>query len=158
MDPLLTELRQRLDRLGYVVVPHGDYLCVRLPLVCSVRIYSSDAGVRFAPQFGPFSRTRGLPLTSAAASTIVGALLFTVGVSPVALFAAFLGITALAQDACRFVLTEACITRLQQVILELGRDALSPGVRGRELRGPPIDSLLPPVRTAAGEKLPLSGR
>ena len=49
------------------------------------------------------------------------ATVFMLGVTPIAFFTGFLGIVALAHDACRFVLTEPCITRLQQLILETGR-------------------------------------
>ena len=122
MDPFLTELRTSLDRLGYVTVPHGDHLCVRLPLFASVRIYSSDDGIRFVPQFGPFSRTTGLAVTSTASAGVVGVTVFTLGVTPLAFFAGFLGLMTLAHDACRFVLTESCISRLQQLIGDLQRE------------------------------------
>ena len=131
MDPFLTELRASLDRLGYVTVPHGDHLCVRLPLFASVRIYSTDAGIRMAPQFGPFGRTSGLAVTSTASAGVVGATVFTLGVTPLAFFAGFLGVIALAHDACRFVLTESCISRLQQVIGDLQRG-------GGRLTAPPL--------------------
>jgi len=39
----------------------------------------------------------------------------------VAFLAAFVGIVALGHDACRFVLSEACMTRLQQLILDQER-------------------------------------
>lgn len=141
MDPFLTELRPILDRLGYTVVPHGDHLCVRLPLAASVRIYAADGRVRLVPQFGPFSRTGGLLATSTGASAVVGATLFTVGVTPVALFAGFVGVVALAHDACRFVLTESCVTRLQQLIVDLERvqqsHELSAGSSPARLAPPP---------------------
>jgi hypothetical protein len=121
VDPFLSDLRPALERLGYVVVPHGDHLCVRLPLAASVRIYSSVGQVRLVPQFGPFRRTTGLLATTTGASAVVGAAVFTLGVTPLAFFAGFLGMVALAHDACRFVLTEACITRLQQLITESDR-------------------------------------
>jgi hypothetical protein len=121
VDTLLLELRQTLDRLGYVVVSHGDHLCIRLPLAASVRVYSSQGQVRLVPQFGPFSRTGGLLTTSAGASAVVGATVFTLGVTPLAFLAGFLGVVAVAHDACRFVLTESCVTRLQQLIVDLER-------------------------------------
>jgi hypothetical protein len=36
------------------------------------------------------------------------------------LLVAFLGVVALAHDACRFILTEGCLTRLQQLIASSG--------------------------------------
>lgn len=121
MDSFLTELRQTLDRLGYVTVPHGDHLCVRLALFASVRIYSSAGAVRLVPQFGPFSRTAGVLLTSSVGLGAVGGTAFTLGIGPWTLLAGFLGVMALAHDACRFVLTEACLTRLQQLVLDVQR-------------------------------------
>jgi hypothetical protein len=141
VDSFLRELRPTLERLGYVVVPHGDHLCVRLPLAASIRIYSSEAGIRLVPQFGPFTRTRGLLATSAVASAAVGATVFTLGITPVAFFAGFLGMIALAHDACRFVVTEACLTRLQQVITDIDR--------GNALRVLPPPSPVPRLRDPA---------
>ena len=36
--PELAAFRADLEELGYVVVPHGDHLCVRLPQFASVAI------------------------------------------------------------------------------------------------------------------------
>lgn len=118
-DPVLDALRAELERLGYVVVPHGaGGICVRLPLVASVRIRRDDGGrFRFTPKFGPFGRSGGLLFTTAASAAVVGGTAVAAGVAaPLTLVAAFLGVTALAHDACRFILTEGCLTRLQQVI------------------------------------------
>ena len=118
MDHALTELRQTLDRLGYVVVPHGDHLCVRLPLGASVRIYSSSGRVRFVSRFGPFGRTTGVLATGAVGVAAVAGALVTLGLGPVALIAGFLGLVGLAHDGYRFVLTESCATRLQQLLID----------------------------------------
>lgn len=117
VDKDLTELRQTLDRLGYVVVPHGDHLCVRLPLAASVRVYSSDGRWRLVSRFGPFGRTTGVLATGAlSVAAVAGALaLFA---PPVALVAGFLGLVGLAHDGYRFVLTESCATRLQQLLID----------------------------------------
>jgi hypothetical protein len=115
LDPALLELNQQLDRLGYNVVPHGDHLCVRLPLFASVRIRHADGKFRFSPQFGPFGRTGGLFITSGAAATAVGGVALAAGLSPLTLLVAFVGVVALAHDACRFVVTEGALTRLQQL-------------------------------------------
>ncbi len=114
LDPVLVELSQELDRLGYKVVPHGDHLCVRLPLFASVRIRFDGERYRFTPQFGPFGRSGGLLVTSAVAATAVGGLALAVGAAAPTLIAGFLGVVALAHDACRFVITEGALTRLQQ--------------------------------------------
>jgi hypothetical protein len=117
LDNTLPELRQTLDRLGYVVVPHGDHLCVRLPLLASVRIYSSNGRLRFVSRFGPFGRTSAVLGTGAVGVAAVAGALAFLG-PPVALVAAFLGVAGLAHDGYRFVLTESCEARLQQLLID----------------------------------------
>jgi hypothetical protein len=109
-------LRAELERLDYVVVPHGDHICVRLPLISSVRIRHSEGRFRFVPQFGPFPRSGWLLLTSGISAAAVGVAAFALGAAPLTLVIGFLGVVALAHDACRFVITEGCLTRLQQLI------------------------------------------
>ena len=139
MDNVLTELRQTLDRLGYVVVPHGDHLCVRLPLAASVRVYSSNGRLRLVSRFGPFGRMTGVLATAAVGVGVVVGALATVGLGAVALVAGFLGVVGLAHDGYRFVLTESCTTRLQQLLIE-GERQLAVGTRtvdGRRLTTAP---------------------
>jgi hypothetical protein len=125
LDPDLELLRTELEQLDYVVVQHGDHICVRLPLVSSVRIRHSEGRFRFVPQFGPFRRSGGLLFTSGVSVAAVGAAAVAFGAAPLTLLVGFLGMVALAHDACRFVLTEGCLTRLQQLIASSG--ALSSG-------------------------------
>ena len=121
LDPMLVDLRGRLQRLGYVVVPHGDHLCVRLPLLTSVRVRrSADGELTFVPQFGPLRRSGGLFATSGVSSAAVATVALTAGTGPLMAVVAFLGIVALAHDACRFVLTEGAVTRLQLLATEAG--------------------------------------
>ena len=129
LDPALLELNGELDRLGYKVVPHGDHLCVRLPLFASVRVHHSEGRFRFSPQFGPFGRTGGLLLTSGAAAIALGGVAIAAGLSALTLVVGFLGVVALAHDACRFVITEGALTRLQQ--LATSSRLLSPGAQSR---------------------------
>jgi len=116
LDPALLTLRSELENLDYVVVPHGDHICVRLPLLSSVRIRHNGDRFRFTPQFGPFRRSGGLLFTSGVSAAAVAGAALTVGLAPLTLVVGFLGMVALAHDACRFVLTEGCLTRLQQII------------------------------------------
>ncbi len=139
LDSMLAAMRADLERLGYTVVPHGDCICIRLPLASSVRVYRTDAGFRFRPKFGPFGRTAGAMFTSGVTGggVILAAL---TGVSvPVTIGVAFLGVMALIHDGCRFVVTEGCLNRLQALITFRGglgaasvtgggpRDALAAG-------------------------------
>jgi hypothetical protein len=123
LDADLELLRTELQRLDYVVVKHGDHICVRLPLVSSVRIRHTEGRYRFVPQFGPFRRSGALLLTSGVSAAAVGAAALAFGAAPLTLLVGFLGVIALAHDACRFILTEGCLTRLQQLISS--SDALS---------------------------------
>ena len=147
LDPMLSELRGRLERLGYVVVPHGDHLCVRLPLLTSVRVRrGADGQLTFVPQFGPFRRSGGLFATSGVSSAAVTAVAITAGIGPVMAVVAFLGVVALAHDACRFVLTEGAVTRLQLLATEAG--ALAPGTAAAALPAPPPERPRLPGREA----------
>lgn len=116
LDPALTALRSELEQLDYVVVPHGDHICVRLPLISSVRIRHNGDRFRFTPQFGPFRRSGGLLVTSGVSAGAVAASAIAVGLAPLTLIVGFVGVIALAHDACRFVITEGCLTRLQNII------------------------------------------
>src|SRR5205085_10352640 len=113
---------------------HGDYICVRLPLISSVRIHHApDGHFRFVPQVGPFDRSTGLFVTSGISAGAVGAAALMVGLAPLTFVLGFLGIVAMAHDACRFVLTEGCLTRLQQLISSRGA--------ARSVGAPPIAAL-----------------
>lgn len=121
LDPVLVELSGELDRLGYKVVSHGDHICVRLPLFSSVRVRHTGDRFRFSAQFGPLGRSGALLLTSAVTVAVVGGVAVAIGVTALTVLAGFLGMVALAHDACRFVITEGCLTRLQQLVAS-GRD------------------------------------
>jgi hypothetical protein len=111
--PELAAFRAALEALGYIVVPHGDHLCVRLPQFASVRVRLHEGALQFVPQFGPLRRQHSTALTLGGASAaVVGALALT-GVGPIALGAAFIGVMLAARDVGRYVVTEGCVTRLQ---------------------------------------------
>jgi hypothetical protein len=132
LDGDLATLVGELERLDYIVVKHGDFVCVRLPLISSVRIHhTAERGFRFVPQVGPFHRSAGLFITSAVAVAALAASALVFGLTPVTLTVGFIGLVALAHDACRFVLTEACLTRLQQLIASGGvpRSSVAAGQR-----------------------------
>ena len=144
VDPVLPALRARLERLGYVVVPHGDHLCVRLSLFASVRVYDREGRLELHPRFGPFSRSGGLLATSVVSTGAVAASALAGGWVPFTVLVAFVGVVGLAHDACRFVITEGALTRLQLLVAGGGREAaLRSPVRGQ-----------PALDPAAGEALP----
>lgn len=111
--PELAAFRDELEALGYVVVPHGDHLCVRLPQFASVRVVLREGALQVLPQFGPFRRQHSTALTLGGASAaVIGALALT-GVGAIALGVAFVGVMLAARDVGRYVTTEGCVTRLQ---------------------------------------------
>lgn len=133
MDQALADLRQTLDRLGYVVVPHGDHLCVRLPLAASVRVYSSSGRLRLVSRFGPFGRMTAVLVTAAVGVAALAGALAAFGVGTVAIVAGFLAVVGLAHDGYRFVLTESCTTRLQQLLID-GDHLAGAGARALDAR------------------------
>ncbi|HJP61499.1 MAG TPA: hypothetical protein VJ865_15935, partial [Gemmatimonadaceae bacterium] len=116
LDPELAVLSNDLEKLDYVVVNHGDFICVRLPLISSVRIHHTDGRFRFVPQVGPFRRSTGLFVTSGISVAVVAAAALTIGLAPLTFVLGFLGVVGVGHDACRFAVTEGCLTRLQQLI------------------------------------------
>ncbi len=111
--PELAAFRADLEELGYVVVPHGDHLCVRLPQFASVRVRLREGALRFDPHFGPLRRQHSSALTLGGASAAVVGTLALTGVGVLSLGAAFVALMLAARDVGRYVVTEACITRLQ---------------------------------------------
>ena len=158
-DPEIAALRTDLERLGVVVAPHSDHLCVRLPLFAAVRVRLEDGNLRCDPIFGPLPRTSELLLTLGGLTALVGGLFYFGAPTPAALVAGFAGIMAAAAQVCRFVLTESCITRVQLLwAARLG--GRSDGARAlpytrapapRPLEVPPPD-LTPPQRVTAERK------
>jgi hypothetical protein len=156
-EPEIAALRTELERLGVVVAPHRDHLCIRLPLAASVRVRLDDQGrLKCEPMFGPLLRTHALLFsTTLLTATAVGLFYFT-GVSALSVGAAFLSIMSGLGSVCRFVLTENCITRVQmlwatriQARADV-RSAVPPSSPStlRALEVPPPD-LSPPQRITA---------
>jgi hypothetical protein len=155
-DPEIAALRTDLERLGVVVAPHSDHLCVRLPLFAAVRVRLDDGNLRCDPIFGPLPRTTELLLTLGGLTALVGGLFYFGGSTPAALTAGFAGVMAAAAQVCRFVLTESCITRVQLLwAARLGArsdvpsvlsHASTPTLRAVEV---PLPDLSPPQRIKA---------
>jgi hypothetical protein len=112
LHPALAEFQTELEHQGFVVVNHGDYICVRLPLVASVRIHLNAGHLHFEPRFGTLSRGMSLVVTP------ITALLLVAGVGAVAsipatILAAFVGALTVLYEVSRVVMTEGAMTRLQ---------------------------------------------
>jgi hypothetical protein len=155
-DPEIAAFRTDLERLGIVVAPHSDHLCVRLPLFAAVRVRLEGGNLRCDPIFGPLPRTSELLLTLSGLTARIGGLFYFGGPTPAALTAGFAGVMAAATQVCRFVLTESCITRVQLLWSARagGRSGVQPAVPHssihalRAVEVPPPD-LTPPQRIKA---------
>jgi len=146
--PELASFRDDLEELGYVVVPHGDHLCVRLPQFASVRVKLGQNGLQFVPQFGPLRRHHSSALTLGGASAAVVAALALTGMGAVALGAAFVGTMLAARDVGRYIVIEGAITRLQ--LLWRARAA---GLKHPPALGGPLGAGTPRI-PAAGARHP----
>lgn len=146
LPPELDAFRADLEELGYVVVPHGDHLCVRLPQFASVRIRLRDGRLDFLPQFGPLRRQHASALTLGGASVVVFGALVATGVGALALGAAFVGTMLAARDVGRYIATEGCITRLQLLWATRNRPALRTLPRSEALGAAPDRFPLPSAR------------
>jgi hypothetical protein len=148
-DPEIAALSTDLERLGVVVAPHRDHLCVRLPLFASVRVRLDDQGrLNCEPMFGPLPRTRAFLVSTTALTALAGAALYThADFAPIV---AFVAVMSGLGSVCRFVLTENCITRVQMLwaARQRGREAIPPSLQAsppaiRAVEVPPPD-LTPP--------------
>ena len=112
LHPALAEFRTELERLGFVVVCHGTYLCVRLPLAASVRIHLNGTQLHFEPRFAMFSRGTSLVVTPTLAILAVAGIA-SVASLPALIVAAFAGSLTVLYDIARLIMTESTTTRLQ---------------------------------------------
>ena len=113
LHPELADLQHRLDRLGVVAVEHPDHLCVRLPLLCSVRVRYDGARMTCEPRFGALERTRATAVTIGGGALGAATFLAFAGLTPATVAAGFLVGLAGAYDVMRYVLTESTVTRVQ---------------------------------------------
>jgi hypothetical protein len=152
-DPDIAALGADLERLGVVVAPHRDHLCVRLPLFASVRVRADDQGrLSCQPMIGPLPRTHAFLVSTTALTVLAAVALYTH--APLGPLAAFLAVMSGVGSLCRFVLTENCITRVQMLwaARQQAREALpprhasAPALRAAEL--PPLNPSPPPLVTA----------
>jgi hypothetical protein len=115
----LVELRARLEEVGMVVVQEPDYLTVRLPYFCSVRIHSDQRRLRFEPYVGMVPRTRAtiFKLALLSAVTLTAARI----AGPLALGIIGVAILVSLYDIVRVTITENVITRASLVYAQMPR-------------------------------------
>lgn len=150
LEPGLQRLREELERLGMVVVPHGDHICVRLPLLTSVHVRVEGGVLRCEPRIGPLPRASTLAGTAAATAGSVATVAIA-GLPALPLILATGGLAALGVQLGGFVLAESCITRVQLLWARLyqppGERALSPSAAAELPEAPaPGIEVLPRAR------------
>jgi hypothetical protein len=111
LHPELLAFHARLDAAGIVAARHADHLCVRLALLCSVRIRYDGQRLSYEPRFGAASRTLATHTAVGVAAAAVGGLALTGAAVPIVVTAGTLGVLAVAYDAMRYLVTESAITR-----------------------------------------------
>jgi len=113
LHPDLVELQHRLRRLGVVAVEHPDHVCVRLPLLSSVRVRYDGERLACEPRFGALGRTAATVVTVGGGGLGAATFLALAGITPATLAGGFLVGLAGIYEVMRYVLTESAVTRVQ---------------------------------------------
>jgi hypothetical protein len=121
----LLELRGRLEEVGMVVVEEPEHLVVRLPYLCSVRIFADNGRLRFAPYLGLQPRTRATLIKLVGFGAV--ALLSTRLGESYAVGALVAGVLFGVYDIFRVMLTENVITRASLIYSQMRHGAASVG-------------------------------
>lgn len=142
LHPDLVELQHRLHRLGVVAVEHADHVCVRLPLLSSVRVRYDGERLACEPRFGALGRTAATVVTVGGGGLGAATFLALAGITPATLAGGFLVGLAGVYEVMRYVLTESTVTRvmtLWETRLPGGAASARVGQGGaRELGAPPL--------------------
>jgi hypothetical protein len=148
LHPELARFQRRLEANGTVVAVHADHLCVRLPLLVSLRVRYDGERLAFDPRFGAMSRTAATVATFGAANAaVVGTLVAGVAL-PTLVAVCTIGVLATAYEALRYVVTESAVTR---VVLLWGTrtEPAAPGAIGSGPATPVrVDAAADPVHAA----------
>ena len=107
-------LAERLEMLGFVIVPHGDHVGIRLSLMTSVRVHVQEGRLSVDAHFGPYPRTRATIFKTLGLTALAFASLIPGSPVPAGLAVVFLALALWGYDALRYTLTEACITQVRQ--------------------------------------------
>jgi len=124
----LVSFQRRLEAAGVVAAVHADHLCVRPPLLSSVRVRYDGARLTFDPRSGAVSRTLGTA-TVVLASIVAVAAVIAWGVAlPTVVGVGVLAALSGVFDVMRYVVTESAITRVS--LLWAGRGPAAVGALG----------------------------
>lgn len=143
LHPELLAFQARLEAAGFVAVRHADHVCVRLALLCSVRVRYDGARLTFEPRVGAASRTAVSVSTFGIAVAAVTGLVGTAAALPFVVAAGTLSALGVGWDALRYVLTEGAITRAT-LLWALAHPAGAPVVAFPAPANPPAPGALPP--------------
>ena len=145
LHPALLAFHTRLDAAGVVAARHSDHLCVRLDLLCSVRVRYDGQRLRCEARVGLVSRglatvaTFGIAAGAVAGAALLGAAL------PIVVTAGTLGALAAGAETLRYLLTEATITRVT-LLWELERaHSTQEGLFPADAGAAPLGALPPPA-------------
>ena len=112
LHPELARFQRRLESSGAIVAAHADHLCVRLPLLISLRVRYDGERLAFDPRFGAVSRgTATIGIFGVMNAAVVGVALAGVGL-PAMVLVGTIGLFGTVYETLRYVVTEAAITRV----------------------------------------------
>lgn len=112
LHPELVSFERRLQEAGVVAALHADHVCVRLPLLTSVRVRYDGARLTFDPRFGASSRTASTATAFVAASSVIVGMAVVGTDLPVLMAAGTISVLASAYDVMRYIVTESAISRV----------------------------------------------
>jgi hypothetical protein len=112
LHPELLRFGRQLEAVGMVAAVHADHLCVRLPLLASVRVRYDGDRLSLEPRFGAVSRTVAVMSTVGSVSALLVGMTAAGIAVPALIAVGALGTLAAAYDVMRFIVTEGAITRV----------------------------------------------
>jgi hypothetical protein len=112
LHPELVSFQRRLEASGTVVAVRADHLCVRLPLLVSLRVRYDGQRLAFDPRFGTVSRMTGTIATFGAVNVAVVASALAGIALPAVVAVCTVGVLAAVYEGLRYVVTESAITRV----------------------------------------------
>ena len=130
LHPELVAFQRRLEAVGVVAAVHSDHVCVRLPLLTSVRVRYDGARLAFDSRFGAASSTVSTASSLLGATAAVAALIFISAPLPYVVGIGVLGTLGAVFDAMRYVVTESAVTRVALLWSAFTGTAAAPGALG----------------------------
>ena len=112
LHPELLRFGRELEAVGVVAAVHADHLCVRLPLLASVRVRYDGERLSLEPRFGAVSRGVAVFGSFGTVTALIVGLTATGTALPALVAVGAVGTLAAAYDVMRFVVTEGAITRV----------------------------------------------